>query len=76
MAEVGIVAIGRNEDNRLKDCRWQRCPQVKPTYPVDSGSTDANGASCVSSKSAEVYAIWKFGTSGNCGAPMQLIEHG
>ncbi len=35
----------------------------------------AYAASCVFSKFAEVYGIWKFGIRQLRGAPMQLIEH-
>ncbi len=43
--------------------------------PLPRGYAAAYAASCVFSKFAEVYGIWKFGIRQLRGAPMQLIEH-
>lgn len=42
MARVGVVAIGRNEGERLKRCLESLDPVARPTVYVDSGSTDGS----------------------------------
>lgn len=39
-AEVGVVAIGRNEGERLRACLGSVCEQVEAVVYVDSASTD------------------------------------
>ncbi len=42
MARVGVVAIGRNEGERLRRCLASLDPVARPTVYVDSGSTDGS----------------------------------
>lgn len=42
MARVGVVAIGRNEGDRLRRCLASLDPAARPTVYVDSGSTDGS----------------------------------
>lgn len=42
MARVGVVAIGRNEGDRLRRCLASLDPGARPTVYVDSGSTDGS----------------------------------
>ena len=42
MARVGVVAIGRNEGDRLRRCLESLDPAARPTVYVDSGSTDGS----------------------------------
>ncbi|HJZ89908.1 MAG TPA: glycosyltransferase family A protein [Gemmataceae bacterium] len=42
MARVGVVAIGRNEGERLRRCLESLSPAERPTVYVDSGSTDGS----------------------------------
>lgn len=44
MARVGVVAIGRNEGERLRRCLLSLDPQAQPIVYVDSGSTDGSAA--------------------------------
>jgi glycosyltransferase involved in cell wall biosynthesis len=42
LARVGVVAIGRNEGERLRRCLQSLDPASRPTVYVDSGSTDGS----------------------------------
>jgi len=42
LARVGVVAIGRNEGERLKRCLESLDPAARPTVYVDSGSSDGS----------------------------------
>jgi glycosyltransferase involved in cell wall biosynthesis len=42
VARVGVVAIGRNEGERLRRCLESLSPAERPTVYVDSGSTDGS----------------------------------
>jgi GT2 family glycosyltransferase len=42
LARVGVVAIGRNEGERLKRCLESLDPAARPTVYVDSGSADGS----------------------------------
>jgi GT2 family glycosyltransferase len=42
LARVGVVAIGRNEGERLARCLRSLDPAARPTVYVDSGSTDGS----------------------------------
>jgi GT2 family glycosyltransferase len=42
LARVGVVAIGRNEGERLRRCLASLDPAARPTVYVDSGSTDGS----------------------------------
>jgi glycosyltransferase involved in cell wall biosynthesis len=42
LARVGVVAIGRNEGERLRRCLQSLDPVARPTVYVDSGSTDGS----------------------------------
>jgi GT2 family glycosyltransferase len=42
LARVGVVAIGRNEGERLRRCLGSLDPPARPTVYVDSGSTDGS----------------------------------
>jgi GT2 family glycosyltransferase len=42
LARVGVVAIGRNEGERLRGCLESLDPAARPTVYVDSGSTDGS----------------------------------
>src|SRR3954468_10399767 len=42
LARVGVVAIGRNEGERLRRCLESLEPAARPTVYVDSGSTDGS----------------------------------
>ena len=42
MARVGVVAIGRNEGERLRRCLQSLDPASRPTVYVDSGSSDSS----------------------------------
>jgi glycosyltransferase involved in cell wall biosynthesis len=42
VARVGVVAIGRNEGERLRRCLESLSPADRPTVYVDSGSTDGS----------------------------------
>ena len=42
MARVGVVAIGRNEGERLRRCLQSLDPGSRPTVYVDSGSSDGS----------------------------------
>jgi GT2 family glycosyltransferase len=42
LARVGVVAIGRNEGERLRGCLRSLDPATRPTVYVDSGSTDGS----------------------------------
>ncbi len=42
MARVGVVAIGRNEGERLRTCLLALDPQTLPVVYVDSGSSDGS----------------------------------
>ena len=42
LARVGVVAIGRNEGERLRRCLESLDPAARPTVYVDSGSTDGS----------------------------------
>jgi cellulose synthase/poly-beta-1,6-N-acetylglucosamine synthase-like glycosyltransferase len=42
VARIGVVAIGRNEGERLKRCLQSLDPQAHPIIYVDSGSTDGS----------------------------------
>jgi GT2 family glycosyltransferase len=44
LARVGVVAIGRNEGERLRRCLESLDPAARPTVYVDSGSTDGSPA--------------------------------
>lgn len=44
MSEVGVVAIGRNEGERLKLCLRSAIASERPVVYVDSGSTDGSVA--------------------------------
>lgn len=41
-AQMGIVAIGRNEGERLRRCLMSICKRAYPVVYVDSGSTDGS----------------------------------
>jgi glycosyltransferase involved in cell wall biosynthesis len=42
LADVGVVAIGRNEGERLRRCLQSLDSRARPTVYVDSGSTDGS----------------------------------
>lgn len=42
MSRVGVVAIGRNEGERLRRCLQSLGPAARPTVYVDSGSSDGS----------------------------------
>jgi GT2 family glycosyltransferase len=42
LARVGVVVIGRNEGDRLRQCLQSLDPAARPTVYVDSGSTDGS----------------------------------
>jgi glycosyltransferase involved in cell wall biosynthesis len=42
LARVGVVAIGRNEGDRLRQCLESLDPAARPTVYVDSGSADGS----------------------------------
>jgi glycosyltransferase involved in cell wall biosynthesis len=42
LARVGVVVIGRNEGDRLRQCLQSVEPGVRPTVYVDSGSSDGS----------------------------------
>jgi glycosyltransferase involved in cell wall biosynthesis len=42
LARVGVVVIGRNEGDRLRQCLQSLDPIARPTVYVDSGSTDGS----------------------------------
>ena len=42
MNDLGVVAIGRNEGERLRSCLLALGPQSLPIVYVDSGSTDGS----------------------------------
>jgi len=42
LARIGVVAIGRNEGERLRRCLSSLDPAARPTVYVDSGSTDGS----------------------------------
>src|SRR4051794_1024566 len=42
LARVGVVAIGRNEGDRLRRCLESLDPAARPTVYVDSGSADGS----------------------------------
>jgi glycosyltransferase involved in cell wall biosynthesis len=48
MARIGVVAIGRNEGERLRKCLLSLDPKSLPIVYVDSGSTDGSPAMAVS----------------------------
>lgn len=56
MARVGVVAIGRNEGERLRRCLASLDPVARPTVYVDSGSTDGS-PEVARSLGAEVVAL-------------------
>lgn len=56
MARVGVVAIGRNEGERLRRCLASLDPAARPTVYVDSGSTDGS-PEVARSLGAEVLAL-------------------
>ena len=56
MARVGVVAIGRNEGERLRRCLASLDPAARPTVYVDSGSTDGS-PDLARSLGAEVVAL-------------------
>ena len=56
MARVGVVAIGRNEGERLRRCLQSLDPASRPTVYVDSGSTDGS-AEVAASFGAEVVPL-------------------
>jgi len=56
LARVGVVAIGRNEGERLKRCLESLDLAARPTVYVDSGSTDGS-PDLARSLGAEVVAL-------------------
>jgi cellulose synthase/poly-beta-1,6-N-acetylglucosamine synthase-like glycosyltransferase len=56
LARVGVVAIGRNEGERLGRCLASLDPAARPTVYVDSGSTDGS-PDLARSLGAEVVAL-------------------
>jgi glycosyltransferase involved in cell wall biosynthesis len=56
LARVGVVAIGRNEGERLRRCLQSLDPASRPTVYVDSGSTDGS-AEVAASFGAEVVPL-------------------
>jgi GT2 family glycosyltransferase len=56
LARVGVVAIGRNEGERLARCLASLDPAARPTVYVDSGSTDGS-PDRARSLGAEVVAL-------------------
>lgn len=42
MARIGVVAIGRNEGERLRLCLTSLDPKTLPVVYVDSGSSDGS----------------------------------
>ena len=46
-ANVGAVAIGRNEGERLRSCLRSLVDRARPVVYVDSGSTDGSGVAVV-----------------------------
>jgi glycosyltransferase involved in cell wall biosynthesis len=56
LARVGVVAIGRNEGERLRRCLASLDPAARPTVYVDSGSTDGS-PDLARSLGAEVLAL-------------------
>ncbi len=56
MARVGVVAIGRNEGERLARCLRSLDPAARPTVYVDSGSTDGS-VELARSLGADVVAL-------------------
>ena len=42
MSRVGVVAIGRNEGERLRRCLQSLDPRAQPVVYVDSGSSDGS----------------------------------
>jgi GT2 family glycosyltransferase len=56
LARVGVVAIGRNEGERLRRCLVALDPASRPTVYVDSGSTDGSQA-LATSLGADVVAL-------------------
>jgi glycosyltransferase involved in cell wall biosynthesis len=56
LARVGVVAIGRNEGERLRRCLQSLDPGLRPTVYVDSGSTDGS-AEVAASLGAEVVPL-------------------
>jgi GT2 family glycosyltransferase len=56
MARVGVVAIGRNEGERLRRCLLSLDPRAQPIVYVDSGSTDGS-AEMARSLGVEVVAL-------------------
>src|SRR5436190_5666009 len=56
LSRVGIVAIGRNEGERLRRCLQSLDPSARPTVYVDSGSSDGS-PKLARSLGAEVVAL-------------------
>ena len=56
MIRTGIVAIGRNEGDRLRQCLESVDPKSRPVVYVDSGSTDGS-VELAHSFGAEVVAL-------------------
>jgi glycosyltransferase involved in cell wall biosynthesis len=56
LARVGVVAIGRNEGDRLRLCLQSLDPATRPTVYVDSGSTDGS-AELARSLAADVVML-------------------
>ena len=56
LARIGVVAIGRNEGERLRRCLTSLDPVARPTVYADSGSTDGS-ADLARSMGGEVVAL-------------------